>query len=393
MSGAHGRTIVVTNDFPPRAGGIETYVDRLVGHLDPERVVVHACGQDDEDAWDAALPYPVVRDPASTLLPGPGLAARVRRTARRFGATSAWFPSAAPLALLAPALRAEGVRTVVASAHGHEVWWARTPGTRSALRAIGDRVDVFTVDSAAVRRPISAALRADVAARTVLLSPGVDADRFDLDRLHGDRPDGDAAEPAQAAGWDGNGDGPVVLCVSRAVPRKGHARLLDVWPELRRRHPSARLVLAGDGPELDRLRSAAAHLDGVEVLGRVPHDDLPALYARADVFVLPVVERLRGLITESLGIVLLEAAAAGLPVVSGRAGGTVEAVLHERTGLLVDAADPAQLVGAVDRVLADPQLAADWGRAGRSWVRRAWSWERTGERLRLLLAGEPVPRW
>ncbi|MGJ7441417.1 glycosyltransferase family 4 protein [Aquipuribacter sp. MA13-6] len=376
------RVLVVTNDFPPRAGGIETYVDRVVSHLDPDRVVVHACAQDDSDGWDRTLPYPVVRDPARLLLPGPGLAARVRETARQHGASAVWFPSAAPLALLAPALRGAGttgVQRVVASAHGHEVWWARLPLSRTALRRIGSSVDVLTFDSAVVRRPIASALGAAAAARLVQLSPAVDAARF-------------SGVPRARAVLSGAG-GPVVLCVSRAVPRKGHGRLLDVWPDVRRSHPSARLVLAGSGPELARLRSRAAGMPGVEVLGRVAHDDLPRLYAAADVFVLPVADRLGGLVTESLGIVLLEAAAAGLPVVSGRAGGTVEAVLDGRTGLLLDATDRAALLGAVDRVLSDPVTSAGWGEAGQEWVARAWTWDRTAQRLRSLLAGEPVPRW
>lgn len=134
-------------------------------------------------------------------------------------------------------------------------------------------------------------------------------------------------------------------------------------------------------------------MPGVQVLGRVPHERLPALYREADVFVLPVADRLGGLVTESLGIVLLEAAAAGLPVVSGRAGGTAEAVLHERTGLLLDATDPAALLASVDRVLRDPVTSAAWGAAGQDWVRRAWTWDRTAQRLRSLLAREPVPRW
>lgn len=372
------RVLVVTNDFPPRAGGIETYVDRLLQQLDPDRIVVHACAQDDAEAWDRLLPYPVVRDPDRLLLPGPGLAARVRRTARAHDVAAVWFPSAAPLALLAPALRREGVRTVVASAHGHEVWWARLPGSRSALRRIGDVVDVLTVDSASVRRTITRALHPAAAARSVLLAPGVDTGRFSRTEA-----DGGAA-----------GAGPVVLCVSRAVPRKGHARLLGIWPSLRQLHPTARLVLAGDGPELPALRRDAAALAGVQVLGRVPHGELPGLYAAADVFVLPVADRLGGLVTESLGIVLLEAAAAGLPVVSGRAGGTADAVLHERTGLLLpDATDLPALLGAVDRVLSDPALARAWGDAGQAWVRRAWTWDRTAQRLGSLLAGESVPRW
>jgi len=394
-----GRVLVVTNDFPPRAGGIETYVEALVARLDPERLVVHACGQDGDAAHDATLAYPVVRDPDRLLLPGRGLAARVRATARRHGADAAWFPSAAPLALLAPGLRGAGVRTIVASAHGHEVWWARLPGSRSALRAIGDGVDVLSVDSAVVRRPISRALSPAAAARVVLLSPAVDAARFaPQNTTPTATPSGTAtptvtATATDAVGAGGAGTGPVVLCVSRAVPRKGHARLLAVWPELLRRHPGARLLLAGDGPELPGLRRAAATTTGVTVLGPIADADLPALYASADLFVLPVADRLGGLVTESLGIVLLEAAAAGLPVVSGRAGGTAEAVLHERTGLLVDATERDELVGAVDRLMGDEGTRRAFGATGQAWVRAAWTWDRTARRLESLLAGERVARW
>ncbi len=390
------RVLVVTNDFPPRSGGIETYVQALVGRLDPARVVVHACAQDGAEAHDATLPYPVVRDPDRLLLPGPALAARVRATSRAHGADVVWFPSAAPLALLAPGLRRAGVRRVVASAHGHEVWWARVPVSRTALRVIGDAVDVLTVDSAAVRRPIGRGLRPGAAARVVLLSPGVDAARFAAPALatHAETgPRALAAAPREHGRADARQPGPVVLCVSRAVPRKGHARLLSLWPALVRLHPSARLVLAGDGPELPGLRRSAERLAGVEVLGRVPDPDLPALYRGADLFVLPVADRLGGLVTESLGIVLLEAAAAGLPVVSGRAGGTTDAVLDGRTGMLVDARDHDELLHAVSRLLADDALRRRLGQKGQAWVQTAWTWDRTAARLDALLEGEVVPRW
>ncbi|WP_336922684.1 glycosyltransferase family 4 protein [Aquipuribacter sp. SD81] len=381
------RTAVVTNDFPPRAGGIETYVERLLAHLDPASVVVHACAPDggqpgarDATAHDARLPYRVVRDPDRTLLPTPALAARVARTVREHRAEAVWFPSSAPLGLLAPAVRRAGARRAVASAHGHEVWWARLPGSRTALRRIGDAVDVLTFDSASVRRPIASALSPAAAARMVQLRPGVDADRF--------------APPGQDTGADGWGPGgPVVLCVSRAVPRKGHGRLLDIWPTVLATHPRARLVLAGSGPLVPGLREKARALPGAEVIGRVDDDALAALYASADVFVLPVVARLGGLVTESLGIVLLEAAAAGMPVVSGRAGGTVEAVLDGRTGALVDAGDADALTGAVLDVLADPARARELGRRGRDWVQRCWGWEGTAQRLAGLLSGSVVSRW
>lgn len=379
-----GRTLVLTNDFPPRAGGIETYVEQLLARLDPGSVVVHACAQDGAAAHDATLAYPVVRDPAPLLLPGPGLAQRAATTARRFGADRLWFPSAAPLALLAPHLRATGAVRAVASTHGHEVWWSRLPVSRSALRRIGRGVDVVTFDSAAVRRPIAAALGSGPASRMVLLAPGVDADVFVAACV--------AARPAPGS-EDVAGSGPVVLCVSRLVPRKGQQRLLQAWPAISAAHPGARLLIAGTGAQEAALRRSAAELPGVQVLGRVPAGDLPALYASADVFALPVADRLGGLVTESLGIVLLEAAAAGLPVVAGRAGGTREAVLHGRSGVLLDGRDVAAVTRAVSDLLADPARRERWGATGQRWVRRAWSWDGSARRLEALLAGEPVPRW
>lgn len=383
-----GRTLVITNDFPPRAGGIETYVEQLLARLDPDDVVVHACAQDGAEEHDRTLPYPVVRDPARLLLPTPALARRAAVTARRYGATGVWFPSAAPLALLAPRLRAAGALRSVASTHGHEVWWSRLPVASTALRRIGHVVDVVTFDADAVRRPIAAGLGPAAAARMVLLAPGVDADRFDR-AVAGRR----AGRAGPHSGHRTTGEGPVVLCVSRLVPRKGQHRLLQAWPAVRAEHPTATLVLAGAGSQLDALRRAAAGLDGVRVLGRVPAEHLPALYAGADLFVLPVADRFGGLVTESLGIVLLEAAAAGLPVVAGRAGGTREAVLDGRTGTLLDGRDVGAVQRAVNELLADPARREDWGRTGRRWVSQAWSWDVGAERLRALLAGEPVPRW
>ncbi|WP_143671618.1 glycosyltransferase, partial [Streptomyces sp. wa1071] len=139
------RTLVVTNDFPPRQGGIETFVQAMTSRFATDSVVVYTSAEPGAAAHDAALPHPVVRDPARTLLPVPRVAARAVEIARRHGCDSVWFGAAAPLGLLADRLRREsGVRRAVATTHGHEVWWARTPGARTLLRRIGDRTDTVT---------------------------------------------------------------------------------------------------------------------------------------------------------------------------------------------------------------------------------------------------------
>src|SRR5680860_1267322 len=169
-----GRTLIVTNDFPPRTGGIESFVLAMAQRMPPDSVVVHTARQDGDAVFDATLPFPVVRDPSRLMVPTPGVSSRVAETARGLGCDRVWFGAAAPLGLMAPALRRAGVRRTVATAHGHEIWWASVPVTRPLIRAIGERNDVVTYLGEYCRRRISAALSPAARSRMQQLTPGVD---------------------------------------------------------------------------------------------------------------------------------------------------------------------------------------------------------------------------
>lgn len=320
------RTLFVTNDFPPRRGGIETFVRQLCDELPPGQVVVHTASMPGSAELDRTLPYPVVRDPSTTLLPTWATGERVADTLRRYGCGRVVFGAAAPLGLLAPRLRAAGAKHLTAVTHGHEVWWASVPGTRSLLRRIGDSVDEITYVSDYCRDRIAPALSEGAATRMVRLSPTVQPHRFqqpggrvEVRRRH--RIDDDAL---------------VVVSVARLVRRKGQDSLVRIWPELREQFPGVVLLLVGDGPQRARLERMVARRDlddAVRFAGSVPWEEVPAHLAASDVFAMPSRDRWFGLEVEAFGIVYLEAAAAGLPIVAGRSGGVAEAVVaaHGRT--------------------------------------------------------------
>lgn len=372
-----GRTLVVTNDFPPRQGGIETFVQAMAARFPPDEVVVHTSYEPGGTAYDRTLPYPVVRDTARTLLPTRRTAARAVALARRYRCDRVWFGAAAPLGLLAEPLRSRaGVRRVVATTHGHEMWWSRTPGARALLRRIGEGADTVTYLGSATRAPLAAAL--GPAAALARLVPGVDTDVF--------RPGLDGRPVRARHGLDA--DGPVILCSARLVPRKGQDVLIGALPLIRAQVPGAVLVLVGDGPSERRLRARAVRAgvsDQVVFAGGRPHTALPSYYAAADVFAMPCRSRLRGLEVEGLGIVLLEAAAAGLPVVAGDSGGAPDTVRDGESGFVVDGRSVAAVAHRIVRLLRDPELARAMGEKGRDRVRSEWDWDRSYATLAALL--------
>ncbi|MFD4339322.1 glycosyltransferase family 4 protein [Streptomyces anulatus] len=397
------RTLVVTNDFPPRQGGIETFVHAMTSRFPTDSVVVYTSAEPGAAAHDAALPHPVVRDPARTLLPVPRVAARAVEIARRHGCDSVWFGAAAPLGLLADRLRREsGVRRAVATTHGHEVWWARTPGARTLLRRIGDRADTVTYLGEATRAPIAAALGPAAARRMVRLAPGVDMEPFRVreeareavregarDAVRPGAREGARAPAGGVRERYGLGGRPVILCAARLVPRKGQDTLIRALPAVRRAVPDAVLLLTGDGPYARTLRRLAADTgvaDAVVLAGGQPQTAMPEHYAAGDVFAMPCRTRRRGLEVEGLGIVFLEAAAAGLPVLVGDSGGAPDTVRDGETGHVVDGRDVAAVADRLVALLRDRAGSRAMGERGRAWVREAWGWERTYDTLAGLLA-------
>jgi phosphatidylinositol alpha-1,6-mannosyltransferase len=287
------------------------------------------------------------------------------------------FGAAAPLGLMGPALRKAGARRIVALTHGHETWWAGLPGTRQALRRIGDAADTVTTVSSWCAEQIAPALSAEATRRMRRLTPGVDTSRF-FPECGGD-------QVRKSLGLEGI---PVVACVSRLVARKGQDTLIRAWPRVLAEVPDAVLLLVGGGPVRDQLVALAAELGvahAVRFTGAVPWAEIPPYMDAADVFAMPCRTRRFGLEPEALGIVSLEAAATGKPVVIGDSGGAGDTVRHGETGYLVDPYNPVAVAVRLISLLTDPARARAMGAAGRDWVAAEWTWSRSGAILRDLL--------
>lgn len=373
------RLLLVTNDFPPRRGGIQSYLEELVGQLvsnGSHTLTVYAPKWKGSDDFDRAAAYEVVRHPGTLMLPVPSVATRMRRLIKRHDIETIWFGAAAPLALMAPLARDAGVGRVIASTHGHEVGWSMLPVARTALRRIGNGTDVVTYVSQYTRGRFASAFGADAALEHV--PPGVDIDRFVPDEV----------ARAELRARYRLGERPVVVCLSRLVPRKGQDMLIRALPSIRQRVRGAALVIVGGGPyrtTLRRLAHSFGVADHVVFTDGVPGDELPGHHAMADVFAMPCRTRGAGMDVEGFGIVYLEASATGVPVVAGRSGGAPETVLDGETGLVVDGWDVGAIASSVSDLLADPDRAARMGAAGRRWVVDNWQWRTQAERLAALL--------
>jgi phosphatidyl-myo-inositol dimannoside synthase len=373
-------TLLVTNDFPPRPGGIQQFVHNLAVRQPAGSVVVYASTFRDAEKFDAEQPFEVVREPTGMLLPTPGVARRAAGLARAHGCDSVWFGAAAPLGLLADGLRRRaGVERVVALTHGHEVGWAALPGARTLLRRIGRGADVVTYLGEYTRSRLARVLGGHTSLQR--LAPGVDIDAYS--------PTVDRHLVRARHHLTGR---PVIVCVSRLVPRKGQDVLIRALPLIQRAVPDAALLMVSGGPHratLERLAREAGVQRDVVFTGSVSWAELPAHYAAGDVFAMPCRTRRRGLDVEGLGIVYLEASATGLPVVAGDSGGAPDAVREGETGFVVPGRDVSAVADRITTLLLDRALAARMGAAGRAWVEADWRWETQAERLRALLTTSP----
>ena len=374
------KVLVLTNDFPPRPGGIQFFVHALAMSLPPESVIAYAPAWEGAAQFDAELPFPVVRHPTSLMLPIPSVARRAERIVEAEGCDTVVFGAAAPLGLLAPGLRKAGVKRLIALTHGQEAGWAALPIARTTLRRIGDSVDTVTYLGEYTRVRLARALSPGAAARMTRLTPGVDTSEF--------YPGAGGKAVRERLGL---GDRPVVVCVSRMVPRKGQDTLIHAWPLVLATTPDATLLLVGDGPYRNRLERMARHLgvDGSVVFTGAPsRAELPAYFDAGDVFAMPCRTRRRGLDVEGLGMVFLEAAATGLPVVGGDSGNSADAIRDGETGYVVPGVSVADLADRLKRLLNDPCAAKAMGEKGLAWVHQEWRWEIITQRFAEILAGD-----
>lgn len=362
--------LLVTNDYPPKLGGIQSYLWELWRRLPPESISVLTTPHPDAAAWDATQPYPIERVGEPVLVPTPSLRRRIDELAERSGAELIVLDPALPVGALGPYLS----RPYAVVLHGAEITVpGRLPGSRQALARVVGGADLVI---AAGGYPLAEAERA--AGRQlpgIVVPPGVDVERF--------RPlDGDARRDArERLGLPL--DRTVVLGLSRLVPRKGFDVLIEAAARIAPRHPDLLVAIAGSGRDRERLERLASRCDApVRFLGRVPDDDLPDLYGSADLFAMLCRNRWAGLEQEGFGIVFLEAAAAGVPQIAGRSGGAHEAVVHGETGLVVDPpTDPEAVARAIDLLITDPDRRTDMAARGRSRVERDLTYTELARRL------------
>lgn len=381
-------TLVVTNDFGPRSGGIETFIHGLLvqASKNQERnFVVLTSRQDPQDqviAFDQKMweenRIKVIRDTAKVLLPTRRLAKAATDLFVAHKCQNVIFGASAPLGLLAKSLRKAGAKHIVALTHGHEVWWARMPLFSAALRRIGAQADQMTYLGEFTRGAVANVLMREDHSKLVHLPPGVDLTRF--------TPGIKSVELQKKWGID---DAPVIVSIGRLVARKGSDQLIKAMPDVLQRFPKSKLLLVGTGNYQKRLEKLVRNLkvqDSVIFAGRVEHELLPDYYRLGDIFAAPCRSRYGGLEVEGLGIVYLEASACGVPVIAGKSGGAPDAVLDGKTGLLVDGRDHREVGAAVIKLLSDQPLRQKMGVDGRVWMEQLWSWEGIGARFEEIIS-------
>ena len=374
-------TLFITNDFGPRAGGIETFVHGLIERLPKGSVIVYTSAQTNAQAFDAEWllnhGVEVIRDRSKILLPTPRVIKACRKLISDRKLSKVAFGAAAPLGIMARAMRSAGAKKIVALTHGHEVWWAKVPPFSFAIRYMSKNIDVITYLGDYTRGEISKALSEADASKLVQIAPGIDVDHFvptDSSNLRAEL---------------GLTDKSVIISVGRLVHRKGQDKLIAALPEIKTAVPNVHLVLVGVGPHQDYLEKLALKLnvsDCVTFIGRINYAELPKYICLGDIFAMPSRSRFFGLEVEGLGIVYLEASACGLPVVGGKSGGAPDAVLVGETGMVVDGTNSSEIADACIELLNNPELCALMGANGRAWIIENWRWEIWATRYAALLA-------
>lgn len=352
------RLLVVTNDFPPTVGGIENYIYSLVRRWPPEDVFVVTRAVPGSEAFDAAQQFEIQRHETETLMPAPDLLRSLKGLVKQRSIDAVHFPSSLPLGLMGRSLG----RPYALSVHGGEFRLAsRLPVARTLLKRVCAGANLILPESSFAARLVTELMGESAVLSTVTC--GVDAERY-----------GKEVAPAVEVG----AQGPVIVCVTRLVPRKGPRTLIRCLPQVHRAHPHTHLLIVGGGPDLKALKKLAEHYrvaGSVTFAGPQPWDRIPSYYSAGDIFALPTRSRFLGTETEGLPLVFVEAAATSLPLIGGDAGGVSDAVREGKTGFLVDGSIPRRSAEAIIRLLDDPELLSCMGAAARRMVEEEFTWD------------------
>jgi phosphatidyl-myo-inositol dimannoside synthase len=370
-------SLLVTNDFPPKLGGIQSYLWELWRRLPAAETTVLTAAFDGAAAFDAAQAFRVERRRERVLLPRRDLSRRVNDLAREVRADVVFVDPMLPLGMIVPSITAA---PAVLIAHGAEITvpgrsWPTRPAARRVLNHVAGVVAAGHYPLAECDRVVGRRLPA------VVVPPGVDPVRF--------VPLAPEERILVRKRFDIDPDRPVVLGLSRLVPRKGFDRLIEAvaGPELK----DVQLVIGGAGRDSARLQRMAVEAGiaaRTRFLGRVADADLPAVMGMADVFVMLCRDRWRGLEAEGFGIVFLEAAACGVPAIAGRSGGSHEAVVDGETGFVVESDDVASVRLRLRDLIGDTALRAELGRAARERARSELSYDALVPTLAPVAAGD-----
>jgi phosphatidyl-myo-inositol dimannoside synthase len=374
-------SLLVTNDFPPKLGGIQSYLYELWRRLPPGETTVLTTPHPGASEWDDRQDFRVVRARQKVLLPTRALTRDVEALAREVSADVIFLDPMLPLGLIGPRLRSAPYVVVV---HGAEV---TVPATVPGLRSLGARVlrgsaAIVAAGGYPARQGVRTAGREQ---RGVLVPPGVDGERF--------HPVDEAERSATRARFGLDPARPLVLGLSRLVPRKGFDIVIDAVAGM----PGVQLAIGGAGRDRARLTRRARGNPNVHFLGRVAEADLPGLYGCADAFAMCCRDRWAGVEAEGFGIVFLEAAACAVPAVAGRSGGAHEAVLDGVTGYVVEPRDVDAVRSALTTLCGDAQAHTRMGRAARERAVAEYSYDGLVARLLPIARGDfsvalPLPR-
>jgi phosphatidylinositol alpha-1,6-mannosyltransferase len=370
MLSNEGKVLFVTNDFGPRAGGIETFIIGLIERRAFASTIVYtsaqANSQEYDQIWEKKYGVKVIRDSSRILLPTPRVARRISALIKAEGISVAAFGAAAPLGLLAHSMKRSGIVRIVALTHGHEVWWAKVFPFNLLLRRIGTGVDSLTYLGEYTRQMISRPLTQSAKSAMIKIAPGIDTDHFSP------RNSANLRQSLQLS------QKKVIVCVARLVHRKGQDKLIDAMPSILESISNAHLLIVGQGPYQSKLVKRVKKLgleESVTFVGRINYEKLPEYICVGDLFAMPSRSRFGGLEVEGLGIAYLEASACGLPVIAGSSGGAPDAVVDGKSGVVVNGTDITAIAKTVIKFLRDPEGSRQMGQFGRNWVVEKWRWE------------------